>query len=91
MRPNRIRLRNRLLAATLFAAPVFALAIPPLLAATSVTGAAHARSGGETMSFTYDARGRLIRADQTGGPADGAWTTHEFDDAGNKTRRTRSP
>lgn len=41
----------------------------------------------ETITYTYDARGRLVEVDHSGGPASGVKVTYEYDDVGNIKRR----
>ncbi|MGJ3232384.1 MAG: RHS repeat domain-containing protein [Oceanicaulis sp.] len=41
----------------------------------------------ETVTYTYDARGRLVEVEHTGGPAAGTKTTYEYDDADNIKRK----
>lgn len=52
------------------------------LAITSVSGSAAA---GETVTYTYDALGRLIAVSRSGGSATVA-SEYQFDAAGNRTR-----
>ena len=42
-------------------------------------------SAAETITYTYDAKGRLTQAAHAGGPANGATTTYQFDAADNRT------
>lgn len=41
----------------------------------------------ETVTYTYDARGRLVEVNHSGGPASGTKTTYEYDDAHNIKRK----
>ena len=47
-----------------------------------------AGQAGETRTYTYDARGRLVAVDVNGGPADGQSAAYAYDDAGNRTNVT---
>lgn len=44
----------------------------------------------ETITYTYDARGRLISVVHSGGPSSGLTTTYSLDDADNRTSKTTS-
>lgn len=44
----------------------------------------------ETITYTYDARGRLISVVHSGGPSNGLTTTYSLDDADNRTGKTTS-
>lgn len=57
-----------------------------LLAALSGLSSAAAVAA-ETVTYTYDARGRLVEVNHTGGPASGTKTTYEYDDADNIKRK----
>jgi len=41
----------------------------------------------ETITYTYDARGRLVTVVHSGGPSDGKTTTYSLDDADNRTAK----
>jgi uncharacterized protein RhaS with RHS repeats len=41
----------------------------------------------ETITYTYDANGRLVQAQTTGGRANGVTETYQFDAADNQTSR----
>ncbi|MEQ8405256.1 MAG: hypothetical protein RKE49_09175 [Oceanicaulis sp.] len=41
----------------------------------------------ETVTYTYDARGRLVEVNHSGGPAAGTKTTYEYDDVDNIKRK----
>ena len=58
-----------------------------LLAAAAIgllAGAAHAS---ETITYSYDAQGRLIEVDHAGGPNDGVKREYTDDDADNRTQK----
>jgi YD repeat-containing protein len=59
------------------------------LLALGTLGAAGAAAA-ETLSYRYDARGRLVRVERTGGPKSGAVTTYSYDKANNRTNRAVS-
>ena len=42
----------------------------------------------ETITYSYDARGRLIQVARTGTVNNGVTTTHQFDKADNRTSKT---
>lgn len=56
-----------------------------LFALLTVSGHAFAS---ETIIYTYDARGRLVRVDHTGTVNNGVVTTYELDKADNRTKKT---
>ncbi len=41
----------------------------------------------ETVTYTYDARGRLVEVNHTSGPSAGVKTEYEYDDADNVKRK----
>lgn len=47
-----------------------------------------AASAAETITYTYDARGRLVSVVHSGGPSDGKTTSYSLDDADNRTAKT---
>ena len=49
-----------------------------------LTGAALAS---ETVTYTYDARGRLVEVSHSGGPASGTKVEYEYDEAHNIKRK----
>jgi hypothetical protein len=57
------------------------------LLALATLGAAGAAAAAETLSYRYDARGRLVKVERTGGPKSGAVTTYSYDKANNRTAR----
>lgn len=56
-------------------------------AAAIAAGAAAAPStaAAETLAYRYDARGRLIHVERSGGPSSGINTAYSFDRADNRT------
>ncbi len=44
----------------------------------------HAVRAAETLTYTYDARGRLTKVEASGGPGNGAVRAYQFDAAGNR-------
>lgn len=40
----------------------------------------------ETTTITYDALGRVVKVQKSGGPSNGVEANYEFDAAGNRTR-----
>tara|TARA_B100000508_G_scaffold60333_1_gene47218 strand:- start:256141 stop:256341 length:201 start_codon:yes stop_codon:yes gene_type:complete len=44
----------------------------------------------ETVTYTYDAQGRLVKVEHSGGPNDGVTTDYEYDDADNRTRKKKT-
>ncbi len=61
-----------------------------VLLALGAMGAAGAATAAETLTYRYDARGRLVRVERIGGPKAGAVTTYSYDKANNRTNRTVS-
>jgi len=53
-----------------------------------VVGALMTPATSETVSYSYDARGRLVEVSRTGGPSSGVKTAYEHDDAHNIKRKT---
>lgn len=45
-------------------------------------------SAAETITYTYDARGRLVSVVHSGGPSDGKTTSYSLDNADNRTGKT---
>lgn len=46
----------------------------------------HAASAGETVTYTYDAKGRLARVARSGSANNGVVTQYVYDKAGNRKR-----
>ncbi len=57
------------------------------VAAMAVISVSAPALASETITYTYDARGRLVEVDHSGGPAAGVKVTYEYDDVGNIKRR----
>ncbi len=57
------------------------------LGAAAVAAAAYAA---ETITYTYDARGRLIRVQRSGTVNNGVTTNYTLDKADNRTNKTTS-
>lgn len=55
-----------------------------IAAVLALTGSAAGAT--ETITYTYDARGRLVQVSHSGGPASGVTTTYSHDAANNRTR-----
>jgi formylglycine-generating enzyme required for sulfatase activity len=60
----------------IFLAALAAAAFPAVAAAT------------ETIGYSYDARGRLVKVERTGSPSGATNTNYEFDKVDNRTART---
>ena len=45
---------------------------------------------GETTTYEYDVRGRLVAVEHASGPADGVTTEYQYDDAGNRTQKKKT-
>lgn len=58
-----------------------------LLTASAIGLLAGAAQASETITYTYDAQGRLIEVDHTGGPNDGVEREYTYDDADNRTQK----
>lgn len=59
-----------------------------LLIAAAFTTVAVPAVSAEAIKYTYDSRGRLIKVETQGGPANGATTTYRHDAASNRTNVT---
>lgn len=68
--------------------PLTALAaFAAALAAAAATPAAAA----ETITYSYDARGRLVRVERTGSVNNGVVTTYKGDKADNRIQKAKTP
>lgn len=61
------------------------MAAAGMAAAAAFAGTAQAS---ETITYTYDAQGRVIVVKHDGGPNDDVERTYEYDDADNRTKKT---
>ena len=57
-----------------------------VLALLATAGTAAVAS--ETINYSYDARGRLVKVERSGGPSNGIPTSYSYDKANNRTNRT---
>jgi YD repeat-containing protein len=60
-----------------------------LMAAAALTGTA-ASAAADTISYRYDARGRLVLVERNRGGAAPVVTTHSYDKANNRTNKAVS-
>jgi hypothetical protein len=60
------------------------------LLAAAALGIAAAAMAAETITYTYDARGRLIRVQHSGSVNNGVNTNYAYDKADNRTNKTTS-
>jgi hypothetical protein len=59
------------------------------LAAAASLLASSAALAVETVTYTYDVHGRLVKVERSGGPSNGATTVHGYDKADNRlTKQT---
>ena len=58
------------------------------LLAAAALGIAAAAMAAETITYTYDARGRLIRVQHSGTVNNGVSTNYVYDKADNRTTKT---
>ena len=58
-----------------------------LVAAILALGAAGAATAAETIAYTYDARGRLVKVVRSGGPANGTQVEYTLDPASNRVKK----
>ena len=56
-------------------------------AAAAITAAAYAS---ETVTYRYDARGRLVKVERSGSVNNGVVTAYAYDKANNRTAKTTS-
>jgi hypothetical protein len=68
----------RILSKRLLAAAVLLVPTAPLMAT-------------ETITFRYDAHGRLVQVERTGTVNNGVAVTHSYDKADNRVTRTKTP
>jgi len=59
-----------------------------LLGAAALAAGATAAFAAETIAYTYDARGRLVRAESNGSVNANVATNYSYDKADNRTNRT---
>lgn len=63
-----------------------ALALTVRIVVISIcSGLLHSVQAAETVTYTYDALGRLRNAQTAGGPGNGVQRSYQYDDAGNRT------
>ena len=58
------------------------------VAALAVLVPLSAAQAQETTTYTYDALGRVVTVQKSGGPSTGVQTTYQYDRAGNRTNVT---
>ncbi len=58
------------------------------LGGAAVAGAAAAAFAAETVSYSYDARGRLVKVERSGSVNNGVATSYAHDKADNRTSKT---
>ena len=58
------------------------------LLAAGAAATAGAAMAAETLTYRYDARGRLVKVERSGGPKSGAATSYSYDKADNRTNKT---
>jgi hypothetical protein len=56
----------------------------------AIGAAAGSAIAAETLTYRYDARGRLVKVERSGGPKSGAVTNYSYDKANNRTNRNVS-
>jgi hypothetical protein len=61
-----------------------------MLALAAAAASAGAAVAAETLTYRYDARGRLVKVERNGGPKSGAVTNYSYDKANNRTAKTVS-
>ncbi|MDQ4086901.1 MAG: hypothetical protein M3177_02635 [Pseudomonadota bacterium] len=61
-----------------------------LLGTAAALGAATAALAAETITYSYDARGRLTKVVRSGSVNNGVTTTYTYDKADNRTNKTTS-
>ena len=61
-----------------------------ILLAAAGLGTAAGAFAAETLSYRYDARGRLVKVERTGAVNNGVTTNYTYDNANNRTNKTVS-
>jgi hypothetical protein len=61
-----------------------------LLAGAAVAAVPALAMAAETIAYSYDARGRLIRVERSGATANTVFTNYSYDKADNRTVKTTS-
>jgi len=79
--------RKRKAAVAALGARLAMLGMSGVIALGAISSAAMAA---ETLSYRYDARGRLVKVERSGGPKSGAVTNYSYDRANNRTNRNVS-
>lgn len=59
-----------------------------IVLAAAALGVAAAAIAAETITYRYDARGRLVKAERTGSVNNGVNTSYTYDKADNRTNKT---
>lgn len=62
--------------------------IEKVILALAALGVAAAAVASETLNYSYDARGRLVKIDHSGNVNNGAVTNYVYDKADNRTNKT---
>ncbi|HEX8532602.1 MAG TPA: hypothetical protein VF662_00375 [Allosphingosinicella sp.] len=62
--------------------------IGTLIAAAALAASTGAAQAAETITYSYDARGRLVQIARTGTVNNGVTTSHQYDKADNRTVKT---
>lgn len=63
---------------------------PAILAVVAAVTAASAAVAAETITYRYDARGRLVKVERSGTVNNGANTSYAYDKANNRTNKNVS-
>jgi uncharacterized protein involved in exopolysaccharide biosynthesis len=61
-----------------------------VLALAGVVALSGTALASETVTYTYDAQGRVVKVEHDNGPADGVTTEYTYDDADNRTRKKKT-
>ncbi len=64
---------------------------PILLLGASLLALSSAAQATETITYSYDARGRIIEVKRSGTVNNGVVTSYAFDKADNRTSKTKTP